>query len=265
MARNDVTSAITPDMKSIAYIRCNEGCTLSGIDEVAFLFSSAGLDARPLARRGMKIKKGKKVMRISGGGRKILSIERVALNVIGKMSGVATISRKASEISGVKSGKAAGKTKIYLTRKTTPGFSVFEKKACIDGGVMPHRRNLADGILIKENHLRFFGSVEGAVQAARKKYKKMKIEIEAENMKQASEAANAGADIILLDNFTPARAKEAVKMIKKINRRIVIELSGGISLKNLKQYVNLGAGRISMGQLTKEAKIIDFSLDIRKV
>ena len=84
-------------------------------------------------------------------------------------------------------------------------------------------------------------------------------------MKQASEAANAGADIILLDNFTPARAKEAVKMIKKINRRIVIELSGGISLKNLKQYVNLGAGRISMGQLTKEAKIIDFSLDIRKV
>ena len=130
---------------------------------------------------------------------------------------------------------------------------------------MPYRRNHAVVMLIKENHLRFCGSVEGAVEAARKKYKKMKIEIEAENMKQASEAANAGADIILLDNFTPARAKEAVKMIKKINRRIVIELSGGISLKNLKQYVNLGAGRISMGQLTKEAKIIDFSLDIRKV
>ena len=254
----DITSAIMPDLKAAAVVKCNETCILSGIEEAAFLFKSSGLKVKAPAKNGSKVMKGKAVLRISGGSRKILSVERVALNVLGKMSGVATVSRKASEI-------ADGKTKIYLTRKTTPGFSVFEKKACIDGGVMPHRKNLADAVLLKENHLVFFKSIADAVRAARKKYAGKKIGVEAESSRQAVEAAKAGAHIILLDNFSAQSARKAISAIKKINKHAIIELSGGIGLKNLKQYVNLRPERISMGQLTKEAKIIDFSLDIRRV
>lgn len=254
----DVTSAITQHFHAEASIKCNEECLISGLEEAAFLFRSRKMKVRVLAKNGEKIRKGKVVLRIYGSNRKILSIERVALNVLGKMSGVATLCGAASSI-------AKGKTKIYLTRKTTPGFSVFEKKACVDGGVMPHRKNLADGVLLKENHLIFFGSIADAINAAKSRYKNKKIEIEAENGKEALEAANEGADIILLDNFSPKKARDSIKKVKKIRKGIVIELSGGIGLKNLRKYVNLGAERISIGQLTKEAKIIDFSLDVKKV
>ena len=179
----DITSSITPEVRAVATIKCNENCVLAGIEEISFLFSSSGLKVKALAGNGSSIGKGKSVMKISGSNRKILSAERVALNVLGKMSGVATISRQAAKIAEGKSGKR-NKTKIFLTRKTTPGFSIFEKKACIDGGVSPHRKNLSDGLLLKENHLVFFGSIENAVKAARKKYKGRKIEIEAETEKE---------------------------------------------------------------------------------
>src|SRR3989344_7952867 len=261
-ASGDITSAITPNFQAVAAVRCNESCTLSGMEEVTFLFRHLGLKAKVLGKNGTEIRKGRAVIKVTGGSRKILAVERVALNVLGKMSGVATICSKASGIAEGKSGKQ-NKIKIYLTRKTTPGFSIFEKKACIAGGVFPHRKNLSDGILLKENHLVFFSSIADAVKDAKKKYKNKKIEIEAENIKEAVEAAESGADIILLDNFIHGKAKAAIRKIKKINRRSIIEISGGVGLKNLKQYVNLGADRISMGQLTKEAKIVDFSLDIR--
>jgi len=119
-AAKDITSAITPSHPAVATVRCNESCTLSGTEEAAFLFRGTGLVVRQLAKNGSKIKKGKIVMKILGNNRKILAVERVALNVLGKMSGVATICSKASRT-------ASRKTKIFLTRKTTPGFSVFEK------------------------------------------------------------------------------------------------------------------------------------------
>lgn len=147
-----------------------------------------------------------------------------------------------------------------------PGFNEFDKKACMHGGAFSHRKNLEEMILIKDNHLEF-ESIKSLLQKARKAKnmtKSRKVEIEVENTKQAVIAAENGADIIMLDNFSPANAKKTINEIKKINKKIIVELSGGISLNNLKKYTSLGAAIISMGSLTKDAKMIDFSMSIKK-
>ncbi|MBI2597786.1 MAG: carboxylating nicotinate-nucleotide diphosphorylase [Candidatus Diapherotrites archaeon] len=255
----DVTSVLLLEKNCFAKVVARENCVLAGAEEAAFLFSRFG--ARTVFRKkdGSFVKKGQTVLHVSGLNKRILSVERTALNVLGRMSGLATICSKASKIAGKK-------TKVFLTRKTMPGFNLFDKKACAFGGVFPHRKNLRESILIKENHLQFEGIPE-ILQKARGKKQKLRlkeIEIEVESLNQAVLAAESGAEVILLDNFSPKKARAAIKEIRCLNKRIIIELSGSISLKNLKQYVSLGADRVSMGQLSKEAKMIDFSLEMVK-
>jgi len=161
----DITSALLKEKNSEAKIISSQICTLAGIEEITFLFNHFGIKVVSGKKDGNKTKKNQVILKISGSNKKILSLERTALNVLGRMSGVATICKKASTI-------AKNKTKIYLTRKTMPGFSLFDKKACRFGGVFPHRKNLNESILIKENHLKF-ESIPIILQKSRRQKKEI--------------------------------------------------------------------------------------------
>lgn len=256
ISSGDVTAAITPIEECIASVTSNEKCVLAGIEEVSFLMNDAGLEARAMKHDGEAARKGEKVLEIRGSNRKILTLERVCLNVLGRMSGVATLCSRALEI-------AEGRATIAVTRKTVPGFQLLDKKAAQAAGCWTHRRNLSEMILLKDNHLRFFSGALDAAKKAKAAGKKFEIEVETEG--QALEAIAAQPDMVLLDNFSPRDAKKTVAKLRKRGFSGQIELSGGITLKNLKRYTNLGADIISMGELTKSARIVDYSLDIEKV
>ncbi|VVB99520.1 Uncharacterised protein [uncultured archaeon] len=251
----DITSAITPSRECLASINVNEPCTLAGMEEVSFLMRYMGLKVKPLKADGEAVKKREKVLEAYGESRKILSAERVCLNILGRMSGVASMCAKARKI--------CVKETIALTRKTVPGFQLLDKKAGQAAGAWTHRKNLAEMMLLKDNHLRFFaGSIEAAKTA--KASGKM-FEIEAENAEDALAVLQANPDMIMLDNFNPQDAKKTISKLRKAGFHGKIELSGGITLKNLKTYCNMGADIISMGELTKKARIVDFSLDITDI
>jgi nicotinate-nucleotide pyrophosphorylase (carboxylating) len=180
-----------------------------------------------------------------------LSGERVALNLLSRLSGVATLTRTFSE-------KIKG-PRLYDTRKTTPLLRTLERYAVRVGGGMNHRFNLAGHVLIKDNHLRLGGGVYPCVTAARKKYgTKEFIEVEVENFGQASEALRAGADIILVDNAAP---KTFEKILKLASGKMQVEVSGGLTLKNIQKYSSLPADRFSSGALTHSAPSVDFSIE----
>jgi nicotinate-nucleotide pyrophosphorylase (carboxylating) len=171
------------------------------------------------------------------------------------MSGIATLTNKLVE----KCKKSNPKVEIAATRKTTPGCRYYEKKAVKIGGGIPHRYGLYDAILIKDNHIKMVGSVEECIKRVKKTGKE--IEIEVENIDDAMKAAKSGANIIMLDNFTPEDVKKAYKKIKKINKNIEVEVSGGIKPENITEYAKY-AEVISLGMLTHSVKSVDFSLEI---
>ncbi|MFH1390793.1 MAG: carboxylating nicotinate-nucleotide diphosphorylase [Candidatus Diapherotrites archaeon] len=252
IGKGDVTTKITPQKNCNAIIKANENCMIAGIEEASYLFRSRGLKVKILKKDGQKICKGQKILIVNGSNKKILTLERVCLNILGRMSGVATISAEA---------KSKSKT-VSLTRKTIPVFQLLDKKAGEVAGIWSHRKNLNEMILLKENHLKFFPGIIEAIKKAKKTGKKVEVEVETET--EAIEAAWAKPYIIMLDNFSPKKAKATIKLLKGLGFNGKIELSGGITLKNLSKYNNLGADIISMGELTKNAKIIDFSLDVKK-
>ena len=264
ISKGDITSALIPKQKCTAEIALNENAYVSGLEEAKFLFSKMNVKSILKVKEGVYAKKGKVIMQLSGSNRHILSVERTALNVLSRMSAVTSQCAKAKKLIGTSKTKSAGnKTQIAVTRKTMPGFNDFDKKAAKISGVWAHRQNLNTAFLIKENHLKFFKFPAEAIFAAKKKHKTKIVEIEVETLKEALNSASANPDIIMLDNFSPARAKKAIKKIRKLCK-CKIELSGGISFKNLRTYNNLGADIISMGSLTTNAKSIDFSLRIKK-
>jgi nicotinate-nucleotide pyrophosphorylase (carboxylating) len=257
IGKGDVTSTVLPSAECSAKIVAKEACIVAGIEEAKFLFNHMGVKAKALAKDGSTVRKGAAVLCLQGINRKILSTERIALNVLGRMSEVATTCSAAKRIAGKS-------VTIALTRKTMPGVNLFDKKAAALAGVWSHRINLNSFVLLKDNHLPFFNSPFDAVIAARKKYgKKMRIEIEVENLKQALLAAKAKPNIIMLDNLP---AKKAVAVVKKLRAVFngKIELSGGINLENLRRFVKAGPDIISMGCLTYSTRWRDFSLQIKK-
>lgn len=261
VGNGDVTTEITPQRECHAAITVNEKCVVAGVEEAVFLLKNSGLHPRPLKKDGQWARKGEKIMVVVGNNRKVLTLERVCLNILGRMSGVATLCAKAREkINLVKGRKNPGKIVIAVTRKTVPGFQLLDKKAAEVAGCWGHRKNLSEMILLKDNHLAFFPDTLSAVRRAKETGKKFEVEVE--SMEQALEAAVAQPDIIMLDNFSHAEAKKTIRTLRKKGFKGKIELSGGITLKNLNNYSKLGADIISMGELTKRAKIIDFSLDI---
>ncbi len=203
-------------------------------------------------KEGDAVRKGQLLGKVTGDIRVLLSGERTALNYLQRMSGIATYTRKMVDL------LAGSKTKLLDTRKTTPNMRIFEKYAVKVGGGCNHRYNLSDGILLKDNHIGAAGSVKRAVELA-KEYAPFvrKIEVEVENLDMCREALEAGADIIMLDNMTPAQMKEAVKMI---GGRAQTECSGNVTKDNIKDILDTGVDFVSSGALTHSAPILDLSL-----
>lgn len=268
ISKGDITSSLIPRKKCVARIFAKQSCTVSGLEEAVFLFKTQGIAVKQKAKDGGKVGNDETVLEIIGDNRKILSTERTALNVISRMSGISTITKKAIELLEKKCNASERKIKrirtlITCTRKTFPGFNEFDKKAVEIAGGWPHRKNLNEMIMIKDNHLIFVG-IKETVAFGKKKFKGKKIEIEVQNEKQLREAIESKADIIMLDNFSPEKAEKAIEAIHKQNRHVQIELSGGITLKNLRRYGRLSADFISLGEITHSVKAMDFSLEIIK-
>ena len=220
------------------------------------------IPSKAKAADGEKIKNKQVLLQISGDAQTILSVERTMLNLLSRMSGIATKTRTLAE----KLEKANVKAKIAATRKSVPGLLYFDKKAVVIGSGDPHRLHLDDMVLIKDNHLAIVGSVEEAVKRA-KAYASFskKIEVEVTDVEDALKAANAGADIVMLDNFSPKQAKTAGEALRKAGfSKVLLEVSGGITGENLLDYAQANVDVISMGELTHSVKALDISLEIVK-
>jgi nicotinate-nucleotide pyrophosphorylase (carboxylating) len=241
-------------------IAANEDCVVAGLAEAIAIFKGLNLDARAQVEDGCQVKKGTVVMTIHGPLKAILLGERLALNFIMRMSGIATVT---SNILW-ECRRVNKNVRIAATRKTTPGFRFYEKKAVMIGGGDPHRNRLDDMILIKDNHLIIVGSVTKAVQKAKAYSFSKKVEVEVVVLDQAKEAARAGADIIMLDNMSPKDVEESYLAIKGIDPRITVEVSGGITPHNAIEYAK-HADVISLGWITHSSKAIQFSLSVTKV
>ena len=229
---------------------------LAGVDIARMVFEKFDpeLKMTVFIEDGAHVRPGDIAFVVEGSVRSLLQAERTMLNIMQRMSGIATMTAKyQSRLDGLK-------TKVLDTRKTTPGMRMLEKEAVRIGGGMNHRIGLFDMILIKDNHVDFAGGITQAVNAAKKylaeKGKDLKIEVEVRNTDEINEALAAGVDRIMLDNFTPERTREAVQLI---NGRVEVESSGGITLETLRAYGEAGVDFISVGALTHSVKGLDMS------
>jgi len=226
------------------------------VAEATFRFLDPRLTYEVLVAEGLAVTEDQSVARVSGPARSILTAERVALNFIQRMSGIATTTRRLSD--GIKYYHA----RLVETRKTTPGLRFIEKYAVRVGGGLNHRGGLYDAVLIKDNHIALAGGVRQAVLAARKiSSHTSRVEVEVESLEQVQEALDAGADIILLDNMEADMMKRAVELVAG---RALVEASGGISAANLEEVARTGVDIISMGALTHSVKALDISLEIER-
>ena len=257
----DVTSAaIIPDITCNAVIRAEQEGIIAGLEEASTLFSHFGVSVTHLAKDGDAVCQNDSLLLLNGDAKKILLVERTALNIIGRMSGIATQTRKMADIVSAVNPYC----RVAATRKTCPGFRILDKKAVKIGGGDPHRMNLSDGILIKDNHLALV-PLGIAIQAAKKvitAYKK--IEVEVETSEDALFAAKAGADIIMLDNMSPDQITRTIRVLKSegLRDRVIIELSGGIDESSLPRYAALDVDVISLGVLTHSVRNLSVNLEI---
>jgi nicotinate-nucleotide pyrophosphorylase (carboxylating) len=255
----DVTTSllIPEDSKSRALYIAKEIFILAGLPFVreAFRILDPSTTFRIFCDEGAKVMKGDTLSEVSGKTRTILIGERVSLNILQRLSGIATLSNMYVErVKGLKA-------KIVDTRKTTPCHRFMEKYAVRIGGGGNHRFGLFDGILIKDNHIEAVGSIKEAVRLAKNSHHLARIEVEVENLYDLNEAIEAGADIVMLDNMSTNDVKEAVKISKG---RVILEASGGIKLENVRDIAETGVDLISVGALTHSAVAVDISLKIVK-
>jgi nicotinate-nucleotide pyrophosphorylase (carboxylating) len=258
----DITTnaLIAPDTMIKAHIICGEAGILSGLDLVRTIFQEFSIKSTPMKMDGNKINAQDILMEIEGDARTILSVERTVLNLLMRMSGIATIT--SNLIMSVRDNEMD--TIIAGTRKTTPGLQFYEKEAIRIGGGDTHRFRLDDCILIKDNHIALVGDVKTALKMA-KAYASFtkKIEIEVENIEDALAAAVTGVDIIMLDNMDPWEVRNVISALEKRNLRnnILIEVSGGINPDNIIEYAETGVDIISTGYITHSVKSLDMSLE----
>jgi nicotinate-nucleotide pyrophosphorylase (carboxylating) len=257
LGKGDITSkALLGKDKAEAVIIAKEDCVLAGLEEAQGIFRLLGLKASTVFVDGQRVKKDDRVLRIEGLAKSILAGERVALNFIMRMSGIATMTRNLVQ----RCKEINPDVVVAATRKTTPGFRYYEKKAVTLGGGYPHRYGLDSEFLIKDNHLELVGSITEAVNRAKAKGKGKKIEVEVTNEQEALEAARSGADIIMLDNMMPEVGEGIAKKIREISDAS-IEASGGITPDNIEGYAGY-ADTISLGWLTHSYRSMDFSLEV---
>lgn len=249
------TNSVMPGpRKGQVELICKQDGVIAGLAvfERVFQLLDDTVEVEFFCQDGDEVKKGQKMALLRGDIRALLSGERVALNYLQRMSGIATYTRSIARL------LEGSHTKLLDTRKTTPNMRVFEKYAVKVGGGYNHRYNLSDGILLKDNHIGAAGSVTKAIQMA-KEYAPFvrKIEVEVENLEMVQEAVDAGADIIMLDNMSPEQMKEAVKLI---DGRAETECSGNVTRENVERLLDIGVDYISSGALTHSAPILDISL-----
>jgi nicotinate-nucleotide pyrophosphorylase (carboxylating) len=266
VGQGDATSAaVVPEGLTVeAGVVSKEAGVAAGIEETTILAESLRLSVKAEVADGEKIRNRQTVMKISGDAQTILSAERTILNLLSRMSGIATATRRLIE----KLQKANLTAKIAATRKTAPGLSFFDKKAVLVGGGDPHRLRLDDLILIKDNHVAIAGSVENALKRAKQAASfSKKIEAEVTSTADAMKAAEAGADIVMLDNFSPSQVEETVEALKKAGYfgKVLLEVSGGVTEQNILDYASAQVDVISMGTLTHSVKALDISLEIVEV
>lgn len=256
--RGDITSsAIFKNETVEAYIEVEEDLVFAGRDILECFFTDKYANIEVFVFDGEKIKKGSIIAKIKGSAFSILIRERVLLNLLQRLCGIATLTSKYVAIAqpyGVK---------ILDTRKTTPGLRLFEKYAVACGGGYNHRLNLSSGILIKDNHIKTAGSVANAVNSIKTLDYGLPIELEVDTFEQINEGLHAGADGFLLDNMSPDKVKKAVELIRKSRNgeNIFIEASGGINLDNLKDYVVTGINAVSVGALTHSIKSANIHIE----
>jgi len=251
----DITSILLPKKKISARIISRENAIIAGVSYAKEIFKLKGCNVKIVRKDGSKIKFNQTIMTITGDASKILMCERTALNIITRMSGIATQTNELVK-------KIPKKTKLYATRKTAPGLRYFDKEAVKIGGGEKHRLRLDEMVMIKDNHIVIEGSLLSLIKKTKKKHKKFEVEVE--NTSDAILAAKEGATIIMLDNFSPAHIKRTIQVLKnqKLRDKILLEASGGINSKNIANYGKTGVDIISVGSVTNSVKGIDISLEI---
>ena len=258
IGRGDLTTQlVVPDVGSKASIICEEDAVVAGIEEACEIFSIMGADAIPVVKDGERVKAGDRVISITGPAQKVITAERTALNFLMRMSGIATETSKAIDLLSEKDSNV----RVCGTRKTTPGFRRYEKKAIRLGGGAEHRFGLDDMILIKDNHIKACGSIKNAMTRALKTQFHVKIEIEVNNTEDAMIAVEMGADVIMADNMAPEDVRMLREAVKEKNPKVLVEASGNITLKNVADYAGC-ADLVSMGSLTHSSKAVHFSMDM---
>jgi nicotinate-nucleotide pyrophosphorylase (carboxylating) len=265
IGRGDITSnsVLKPNLLASSTILCkdSEQAVVAGLREVGIVFDLCKCSCTALVDEGSMVSRGNEVMRIKGRARDILKAERTALNLLMRMSGIATETKKFVEV--VK--KISKDIEIAGTRKTAPGLRSFDKKAIKIGGGRTHRNSLDEMVLIKDNHLVLTGSIGESISSAKKLVgNNIKVECEVTDLQSAIEAINFGADIIMLDNFSPQEVENATRVLKELGLRqkCLLEISGGISLANVSQFAKSNPDIISVGSLTHSVKSVDFSLEV---
>jgi len=255
IGKGDITSALLPKKRITARIISREDAIVGGVSYAKEIFRLKGCNCVIRKKDGSKIKKNQTIMTITGDAGKILTCERTALNLLTRMSGIATQTNELVK-------KIPSKTKVYATRKTAPGLRYFDKEAVEIGGGKKHRLRLDEMVMIKDNHIAVEGSLSSLIKKAKKKYKKFEVEVE--NISDAVLAAKEGATIIMLDNFAPEKIKQTIQVLKnqKLRNKVLLEASGGINSKNIAKYGKTRVDIISVGSITNSVKGIDMSLEI---
>lgn len=254
----DVTtmSTIPEEAQGVGILYAKEAGVIAGLPVAQLVFETVdpALSFTALVKEGARVEKGEQIAEVSGSVRSILSGERLALNLLQRLSGIATrTSQYAQAVAGTKA-------RVVDTRKTTPGLRMLEKYAVRVGGGHNHRYALYDAVMIKDNHIKGAGGIAQAVAAARAAVPHtMTIEVETETLDQVQEALDAGADIIMLDNMPLDVMKQAVALI---GGRAVVEASGGVTLETIRAIAETGVDVISVGALTHSVKALDISLDL---
>jgi len=254
----DITSVLLPKKKIKAKIISRQEGVLAGVKFAGDIFRLKGCNVKIIKKDGAKLKSNQIILQISGNAGTVLSCERTALNLLSRMSGIAT----QTNFLVSKIRKINRKTKLYSTRKTAPGLRFFDKEAIMIGGGHKHRMSLNDMVMIKDNHLLVTNSMEGIIKSARKRHKH--VEVEVENQRDAILAASSGATIVMLDNFSPVQIKKTITALqkKKLRNTVKLEASGGINSKNISAYAKTGVDIISVGSITNSVKGLDLSLEV---
>ena len=262
LGRGDITTQATVARNARARGRflAKEPMVIAGLEAAEAVFSTLDMQQQleAFVSDGEEVEAGKVIARTSGFADVLLAGERVALNLLQRLSGIATLTRR--YVRAIEGTKAA----IVDTRKTTPGLRMLEKYAVLAGGGRNHRFGLDDGVLIKDNHIALAGGVGAAVERARTTTGHLhKIEVEVSTEQDLRQAIKSGADILLLDNLSPEETARMVKLARELSSHVLLESSGGISIDNVRAYAEAGVDLISVGAITHSARAMDISFKIQ--